>query len=83
MAQRDQNLGGAGGNAGGEPESAAAKGGAKRRWLRMEIPAVLDDALTRYAEAVALGKGAAARSLLMRVLVKRAVRVPEPANEPE
>lgn len=67
---------------GGETGARTANGTRKRIYLRVEIPAVLDQALEQYAAAVALGKAAAARTLLMRILVKRNVHVPEPANEP-
>jgi hypothetical protein len=49
--------------------------------LRIEVPEVLDKAIEQYAEVVALSKPAAARSVLMRVFVKRDLRVPEPLNE--
>ena len=67
---------------GGDPESPPANDPPKRPYLRLEIPPVLDTALAQYAQAVALTKSSAARSLLMRILVKRSVHVPDPVNEP-
>jgi len=49
--------------------------------LRLRVPRVVDDALQQYADAVALPKTSAARSILMRVLVKRTMYVPEPLHE--
>jgi len=56
-----------------QPESE----GPKRIFLRIEIAPVLDDALKAYAESIGLTKGAATRSLLMRLLVKRTMRAPD------
>lgn len=56
-------------------------GAPKRIMYRFEVPEVLDEAITRYGESVGLSKHAAARSVLMRVFVKRDLRVPEPLNE--
>ena len=52
-----------------------------RIYLRIEVPAVLDKAIEAYAQTIAVSKAAAARSVLMRVFVKRDLRVPEPLNE--
>ena len=67
---------------GGEPASRAAKGTKKMVEWRIKVPQVLDDAVTQYAEALSLGKMATARMILMRVLVKRSMRVPDPLDNP-
>lgn len=70
-----------GGAAGGDTASRTANGARKRIYLRVEVPEVLDTALAHYAAAVALGKAAAARSILMRVLVKRTMVPPDPLTD--
>lgn len=71
----------AGVEAGGEPASPSAERPSKMVEWRMKVPKVLDDAAQAYADALHLGKTAAARSLLMRLLVKRTVYVPDPLHE--
>lgn len=83
MSDQTRSKSKAGGvNTGGDPVARPAKESKKTVEWRMKVPAVLDAAVTAYAEALSLGKMAAARSILMRVLVKRTMRAPDPLDHP-